>query len=326
MPDPLFSITSSYLLTCTLFLTWKSSPKSAGKRCSNVRSDRRSENCRARNSYGYGRIGARAAMAGESNQGGQPILPPAVHRTPSVASFSINAWSLRPLICGSVAVSCSSPETPHRPSCRSRTLQFGQTPPRNAFSRLPGPRTSICRRSAAAAGRGPAPETRTIAQTSGPEPQTSQWPRSPARVPASGISSARTPANQYDASEGWSPVERHAPHRAGLARAGQPHHQGPVTAAQSKARRRTPQGDAELMTQKQLLDFKSPRRLEEVYNEHCERMQEREHRPRSCNDSTRRGDSQAGWNFRKAQVICTAHRADEIAQLGRDSRPANRFA
>src|SRR5262249_56914419 len=40
----------------------------------------------------------------------------------------------------------------------------------------------------------------------------------------------------------------------------------------------------------------------EVYNEHCERMQEREHRPQSCADSTRRCDSQAGWNFRKAQV------------------------
>src|SRR5262245_26879535 len=26
------------------------------------------------------------------------------------------------------------------------------------------------------------------------------------------------------------------------------------------------------------------------------------------------------------EMICTAHRADEIAQLGRDSRPANRFA
>ena len=26
------------------------------------------------------------------------------------------------------------------------------------------------------------------------------------------------------------------------------------------------------------------------------------------------------------EVICTAHRADEIAQLGRDSRPANRLA
>src|SRR5262249_8688598 len=71
---------------------------------------------------------------------------------------------------------------------------------------------------------------------------------------------------------------------------GQPHHQGPVTAAQSKARRRTLQGDAELMAKEQVLDFKSPRRLEEVYNEHCERMQEREHRPQSCADSTRRCD------------------------------------
>ena len=44
---------------------------------------------------------------------------------------------------------------------------------------------------------------------------------------------------------------------------GQPHHQGPVTAAQSKARRRTPQGDAELMTKKQVLGFKSVWRLEE---------------------------------------------------------------
>ena len=42
---------------------------------------------------------------------------------------------------------------------------------------------------------------------------------------------------------------------------GQPHHQGPVTATQSKARRRTPQGDAELMTKEQVLGFKSARRL-----------------------------------------------------------------
>ena len=32
----------------------------------------------------------------------------------------------------------------------------------------------------------------------------------------------------------------------------QPHHQGPVTAVQSKARRRTPQGDAELMAKEQV--------------------------------------------------------------------------
>ena len=83
---------------------------------------------------------------------------------------------------------------------------------------------------------------------------------------------------------------------------GQPHHQGPVTAAQSKAGRRTPQGNAELMAKEQVLGFKSSRRLEEVDNEHCERMQDREHRPQSCDDSSRRCDSQAGWNFRKGQV------------------------
>ena len=47
---------------------------------------------------------------------------------------------------------------------------------------------------------------------------------------------------------------------------GQHDHQGPVTAAQSKARRRTPQGDAELMAKEQVLGLKPARRLEEVYN------------------------------------------------------------
>src|SRR5262249_54236419 len=98
---------------------------------------------------------------------------------------------------------------------------------------------------------------------------------------------------------------------------GQPHHQGPVTAAQSKARRRTPQGDAELMGKEQVLDFKSPRRLEEVNNEHCERMQEREHRPRSCTDSTRRCDSQAGWNFRKAQ---DSRQSNHVAFMSRSAQ------
>src|SRR5256885_681533 len=83
---------------------------------------------------------------------------------------------------------------------------------------------------------------------------------------------------------------------------GHPDQEGPVTAAQSKTRRRTPQGDAELMAKEQVLRFKPARRLEEVDDEHCERMQKREHRPRSCDDSTRRCDSQAGWDFRKGQV------------------------
>src|SRR5262249_7644265 len=80
---------------------------------------------------------------------------------------------------------------------------------------------------------------------------------------------------------------------------GQPHHQGPVTAAQSNARRRTPQGDAELMTKKQVLDFKPAPRLEQVDAEHSERMQERKHRSRSCDDTTQRCDSLVVWDFRK---------------------------
>src|SRR5499433_1527952 len=83
---------------------------------------------------------------------------------------------------------------------------------------------------------------------------------------------------------------------------GHPDQQGAVTAAQSKTRRRTPQGDAELMAEEQVLGFKPARGLEEVNDEHCERIKEREHRSRSCDDSTRQCDSQAGWDFRKGQV------------------------
>jgi len=53
---------------------------------------------------------------------------------------------------------------------------------------------------------------------------------------------------------------------------GHPDQQGPVTAAHSRTRRRTPQGDAELMAEEQVLGFKPARRLEEVNDEHCERM------------------------------------------------------
>ena|SRR6476469_4581716 len=84
---------------------------------------------------------------------------------------------------------------------------------------------------------------------------------------------------------------------------GHPDQQGPITAAQSKTRWRTPQGDTELMTKKQVLDFKPSPRLEQVDAEHSERMQEREHRPRSCGDSTRGCDSQTGWDFRKGHVM-----------------------
>src|SRR5262249_29783782 len=48
---------------------------------------------------------------------------------------------------------------------------------------------------------------------------------------------------------------------------------------------RTPfsrEDDAELMAKEHVLGFKPARRLEEVDDEHCERMQQRDHRPRSC--------------------------------------------
>src|SRR6266481_3164823 len=59
---------------------------------------------------------------------------------------------------------------------------------------------------------------------------------------------------------------------------GHPYQQRPVTAAQSKTRRRAPQGDAELMTKKQVLGLKPAPRLEQVGDEHSERVQDREHR------------------------------------------------
>jgi hypothetical protein len=59
------------------------------------------------------------------------------------------------------------------------------------------------------------------------------------------------------------------------------------------------QGDAELMAEAQVLDFKPAPGLEEVDEEHCERMQEREHHPRSCGDSTRPCDPRPDEIFGK---------------------------
>ncbi len=60
---------------------------------------------------------------------------------------------------------------------------------------------------------------------------------------------------------------------------GHPHQQRPVTAEQSKARRRLPQSDVELMTEKQVLSFNPASRLEYVGDEHHEQVQDRKHRP-----------------------------------------------
>jgi hypothetical protein len=51
---------------------------------------------------------------------------------------------------------------------------------------------------------------------------------------------------------------------------GHPYQQRPVTAAQSRTRRRMPQGDAELMTEKQVLGFKPAPRLEQGDDGHSE--------------------------------------------------------
>jgi len=60
---------------------------------------------------------------------------------------------------------------------------------------------------------------------------------------------------------------------------GHPHQQSPVTTAQSKTRRRTPQSNVELMTEKQVLSFNPASRLEYVDDEHHEQVQDRKHRP-----------------------------------------------
>src|SRR5258707_1603608 len=60
---------------------------------------------------------------------------------------------------------------------------------------------------------------------------------------------------------------------------GHPHQQSSITTAQSKTRRRTPQGDAELMSEKQVLGLKPAWRLEQVGDEHSERVQDCKHRP-----------------------------------------------
>jgi hypothetical protein len=46
---------------------------------------------------------------------------------------------------------------------------------------------------------------------------------------------------------------------------------------QPQTRRRLPQGDGELMTEKQILGFEPASRLEQVGDEHCQHMEDRKH-------------------------------------------------
>ena len=57
-----------------------------------------------------------------------------------------------------------------------------------------------------------------------------------------------------------------------------PYQERPITAAQSKTRRRRSQGNVELMTEKQVLSFRPPPRFEQVSNKHSERVQDYKHR------------------------------------------------
>jgi hypothetical protein len=59
---------------------------------------------------------------------------------------------------------------------------------------------------------------------------------------------------------------------------GHPSKQCAITAAKSKTIWRPPQGDVELMSEKQVLGFKPPPRLEQINDEHSERVQDRKHR------------------------------------------------
>ena len=55
-----------------------------------------------------------------------------------------------------------------------------------------------------------------------------------------------------------------------------PHQQRPVTTVQPQTRRRSPQSDIELMTEKQVLGFEPASRLEDVGDEHHEQLQDRQ--------------------------------------------------
>jgi hypothetical protein len=58
---------------------------------------------------------------------------------------------------------------------------------------------------------------------------------------------------------------------------GHPYKQCAITTAKSKTIWRPPQGDVELMSEKQVLGFKPAPRLEQINDEHSERVQDRKH-------------------------------------------------
>jgi len=81
-----------------------------------------------------------------------------------------------------------------------------------------------------------------------------------------------------------------------------PYQQCSVKPAQSKARRRMPQNDIELMTEKKVLGFKPASRLEQVGDEYSECVQDCKHRHQRCDDSTLLCESRPDGFFGKDNV------------------------
>jgi hypothetical protein len=89
---------------------------------------------------------------------------------------------------------------------------------------------------------------------------------------------------------------------------GHPYKQRAITAMQSKTRWCPPQSDVELMTEKQILGFKSAPRLEQVGYKHSERVQDRKHRSQRCDDSASRRESTPDGIFGKDRSNRTERR------------------
>jgi hypothetical protein len=82
-----------------------------------------------------------------------------------------------------------------------------------------------------------------------------------------------------------------------------PNQQDPIDAAQPKPPRRLSQCNVQLVTKKQILNFKPAAGLEQVGDKRCERRQHRKHRPQRCNDSALRRESKPGCDFRKGHRL-----------------------
>jgi len=65
--------------------------------------------------------------------------------------------------------------------------------------------------------------------------------------------------------------------------------------------RRPPQSDVELMTKKEVLDFKPVPRLKQVGDIRSKQVDDHKHRIRWCADSVLPRES-GRWNFRESQV------------------------